>query len=220
MTIYSVCDKIYLSITSREGEMRRRKKNVGCTGSIFQIFVCLIAIIFIVALTSYAIGIIVIIGMVYILIRIIQWIIGFKSPLKNVNFDNMTGQEFENFCARVLRQNGFLRVTVTKGSGDHGIDILANKDGMKYAIQCKCYSGNVGNKAVQEAYSGKAIYRADIAVVMTNRYFTSQAEQDAKALNVRLWDRNKLQNLICFARDEKNINLIESKNKIKKETEI
>lgn len=219
MTILSVCDKIYLSITSKEVEMRRRKKNVGCIGSIFQIFVCLIVIAFIVALTSYAIGIIVIIGMVYILIKIIQWIIGLNSPLKNVNFDNMTGQEFENFCARVLRQNGFSRVTVTKGSGDHGIDILANKDGMKYAIQCKGYSGNVGNKAVQEAYSGKAIYRSDIAVVMTNSYFTSQAEQDAIALNVRLWDRNTLQNLICFARDEK-INLIESKNKIKKETEI
>lgn len=33
-------------------------------------------------------------------------------------------------------------------------------------VQCKHYSSNVGNHAVQEAFSGKSIYNADVAVVM------------------------------------------------------
>lgn len=85
---------------------------------------------------------------------------------------------------------------VTKGSGDHGIDILAEKDGIAYAIQCKCYSSNIGNAAVQQAHTGKSIYHKDIAVVITNRYFTQQAIEEAAALGVKLWDRDKLNELI------------------------
>ena len=72
------------------------------------------------------------------------------------DYDYMSGDDFEYFCADILRGNGFKNVEVTKASGDHGIDVLAKKDGVKYAIQCKRYSKPVGNKAVQEAYSGKA----------------------------------------------------------------
>ena len=116
------------------------------------------------------------------------------------DFDNMEGHDFEYYCAGILRNNGFSAVEVTQGSGDHGIDILAEKDGITYAIQCKCYSSNIGNAAVQQAHSGKSIYKRDIAVVLTNQYFTSQAKEDASELGVKLWDRDKLNEMI------KNIN--------------
>ena len=112
------------------------------------------------------------------------------------NFDDMEGHQFEYFCADVLRKNGFGKVEVTQGSGDQGIDILAEKDGITYAIQCKCYSSNIGNAAVQQAHTGKSLYRKDIAVVMTNRYFTSQATEEANSLGVKLWDRDKLNEMI------------------------
>ena len=121
-----------------------------------------------------------------------------KSPdinrinLYNNKFDYMTGHDFEYFCADVLRKNRFSNVTVTQGSGDHGIDILAEKDDITYAIQCKCYSSDIGNSAVQQAHTGKSIYQKDIAVVLTNRYFTPQAIEEAKVLGVKLWDRDKL----------------------------
>lgn len=141
---------------------------------------------------------------IYIIIGIfVLGIIGkIIDALGNVDadFDNMTGEQFENFCALLLKRNGWRRVRTTKSSGDHGIDILANKDGLEYAIQCKCYSKNVGNKAIQEAYSGKDIYKADIAVVMTNRQFTKQATYDAKKLGVELWGRDKL---LYFKRNAK-----------------
>lgn len=43
------------------------------------------------------------------------------------NYDNMEGHQFEHFCANVIKENGFINVQVTPGSGDHGIDILAEK---------------------------------------------------------------------------------------------
>ena len=112
------------------------------------------------------------------------------------NFDNMEGHDFEYFCADILKRNSFENVEVTQGSGDHGIDILAEKDGITYAIQCKRYSSNIGNAAIQQAYTGKGFYHKDIAVVLTNRYFTAQAKEEAKALGVKLWDRDKLNSLI------------------------
>lgn len=123
-----------------------------------------------------------------------------KSAL-NINFDSMSGHEFERFCASLLKNNGFKKVKVTQGSGDHGVDILAEFNGNKYAIQCKRYEKNVGNKAIQEIFSGKAIYGADVAVVLTNSYFTEQAKNDAKKLGVYLWDRKKL---ISFIRSVEN----------------
>lgn len=111
------------------------------------------------------------------------------------NYDAMSGEEFEEFCANILRGNSYTNVEVTKASGDHGIDILATKDGLRYAIQCKRYSKPVGNKAVQEAYSGKDIYKADVAVVMSNMDFTPQAIEDARKLNVELWNRDKIYSL-------------------------
>ena len=112
------------------------------------------------------------------------------------NYDSMDGHEFEYFCADLLKNNGFINVVVTQGSGDHGIDILAEKDDISYAIQCKCYSSNIGNAAVQQAHTGKALYHKDVAVVMTNQYFTQQAQDEASQLGVKLWNRDKINELI------------------------
>ncbi|MBE5932942.1 MAG: restriction endonuclease [Lachnospiraceae bacterium] len=126
------------------------------------------------------------------------------EPLQiSANFDIMEGHDFEYFCADILRKNGFTNVQVTQGSGDYGIDILAKKDDIKYAIQCKCYSGNIGNGAVQEAHSGKDIYNCDVGVVMTNRYFTKSAIETAQAHKIKLWDRDKLLEFIRNAEQTK-----------------
>lgn len=112
------------------------------------------------------------------------------------DYDTMSGVEFEKYCAHILYLNGFSQIKITPASGDHGIDILAEKDGITYAIQCKCYSDNIGNAAVQQAHTGKSLYHKDIAVVLTNRYFTQQAKEEAQALGVKLWDRDKLEEMI------------------------
>ena len=110
--------------------------------------------------------------------------------------DNMEGHAFEYWCADLLSKIGFHNVEVTKASNDQGIDVLAQKDGLKYAIQCKCYSSDLGNTPVQEASAGKMIYGCHVAAVMTNRHFTSGAKQLAEATNTLLWDRDELKRML------------------------
>lgn len=104
----------------------------------------------------------------------------------------MDGHQFEHYCAELLKRNGYHKVRVTPGSGDNGVDILAERDGISYAIQCKCYSRKLGNKAVQEVFSGCTFYGCDEAVVLTNSYFTEPAKEAARRTGVTLWDRDTL----------------------------
>ncbi len=112
------------------------------------------------------------------------------------DIDIMEGHDFEYFCAELLKKRGFLEVEVTKGSGDYGIDILAEKDGVTYAIQCKCYTAPVGVKAVQEAYAGRDYYDCMVGAVLSNQYFTAPAVEAAKKLKILLWDRGYLESMM------------------------
>lgn len=127
------------------------------------------------------------------------------------------GQHFETQCAELLKKNGFINVIVTKKSGDHGADVLAEKDGISYAVQCKYYSGTVGNSAVQEAFSAKAFYEKDIAVVMTNSYFTRQAQEEAAKNHVKLWDKDTLRNLLKSSHS--NNDSLSAKEKLNREVD-
>lgn len=100
----------------------------------------------------------------------------------------MDGFQFEYRCAELLRNRGFHKVSVTKSVGDQGIDVIAYKNGEKYGIQCKYYTHTVGNKAVQEAYSGAGFYDCDHAVVMTNSTFSRAARELAEKLDVELME--------------------------------
>lgn len=110
--------------------------------------------------------------------------------------DDMEGHEFERFCAGLLEENGFLEVEVTRGSGDYGVDILAEKDGVTYAIQCKRYTGPVGVAAVQQAYAGRDYYDRMVGAVLTNQYFTAPAAEAARKLKILLWDRGYLEGMM------------------------
>ncbi|MGN0775140.1 MAG: restriction endonuclease [Candidatus Ventricola sp.] len=108
----------------------------------------------------------------------------------------LDGPEFEAYVALVLGDNGFKRVELTKGSGDQGVDILAERNGMTYAIQCKNYAGAVGNFAVQEAYAGAQFYGCDKAAVICPGEFTRGAKELARATGVLLWDGGKLSRMM------------------------
>jgi len=114
----------------------------------------------------------------------------------NMHMPEMSGLQFERFCARLIEYNGYSKVRETPGSGDHGADIIAEKDGKTYAFQCKHYEKPVGNKAVQEAFTARAYYRVDYAVVITNSSFTRQARTEAERIGVELWDKYYLGSLI------------------------
>lgn len=119
-----------------------------------------------------------------------------KQEKRAISIDNIEGHEFEFLCADILRNNNYENVTVTQGSGDQGIDIIAYRDGIKYGIQCKCYSSPIGNRAVQEVFAGKTFYQCHVGIVLTNNYFTTAAVELAQRNGIVLWDRNKLLQMI------------------------
>ena len=106
--------------------------------------------------------------------------------------DRMSGRDFEFWCATLLRENGYHSVQVTPLSGDQGADILATRTGLRYAIQCKCYSKKLGNKPIQEVVSARSFYGCDRAMVITNSYFTKGGVEAADANDVILVDRDML----------------------------
>lgn len=124
------------------------------------------------------------------------WLLRRRRRFRPLIVDEMEGHDFEYYCADLLKEKGFLEVQVTSGSRDYGVDILAEKDGVTYAIQCKCYSTPVGVTAVQEAYAGRDYYDRMVGVVLTNQYFTAPAVEVAKKLKIMLWDRGYLEGMM------------------------
>ncbi len=141
--------------------------------------------------------VIIIVGiLVLILLGVWIWYMKRGSRDDEQIFDDMEGKDFEDYCADLLDAKGFENVETTPDSHDYGVDLIADKDGISYAIQCKCYSSPVGIKAVQEAYAGKDYYGSMVAVVMSNQRFTKSAVEFAAKLNVILWDGNYVMKLI------------------------
>ena len=126
-----------------------------------------------------------------------------SEPTSIPEVDDMSGEEFEQYCADLLKSLGYKNVRLTQGSGDQGVDILTEKDGIKYAIQCKCYSSPLSNKPIQEVHAGKDIYGCHVGVVLTNSTFTSGAIDAANRTNTLLWDRRKLTEMISKSNEKR-----------------
>lgn len=118
------------------------------------------------------------------------------STYRNISIEkidnDMNGYQFEVFCGDLLQKNGFSKIKVTQSSADYGADVIAYRDGVKYAIQCKKYSSPVGITAIQEVVASKSMYDCHVGVVLTNNSFTSSAVTLANKTGVLLWGREKL----------------------------
>ena len=113
------------------------------------------------------------------------------------DIDMLDGYEFENIVAKIFSHMGY-DARVTKSSGDQGIDIIAEKNGIRYGILAKCYSSTVGNSAIQEAAAGKNYYNLDKVIVVTNNRFSKSAIKLAQVNNVVLWDRTILTEKLIY----------------------
>ena len=140
--------------------------------------------------------VILVMSILLILLLIIVLTRNYRKNCDVQELDEIEGHDFEYYCADLLKKRGFVEVVVTKGSGDYGVDVLAEKDGVTYGIQCKAYATPVGVKAVQEAYAGKEYYDRMVGAVLTNQYFTKPAVEAAKKLKILLWDRGYLDSMI------------------------
>lgn len=112
----------------------------------------------------------------------------------------MEPYEFEYFLADIWRRQGF-GAKVTQAAADGGIDVLAEKDGERVAIQAKRYArGNpVGVKTIRETSNLTNRPDIDRAVVATSGTFTRSAYKEANDYDVKLYDGDELVKLDTHA---------------------
>ena len=111
------------------------------------------------------------------------------SGLREV--DAMTGVDFENYVAARLRAAGY-RVSLTKVTGDFGVDLIASKRGERVAVQCKRHGQRVGPAAVQQVVAGAAMHRCTATMVVSNQEFTVGAIALAQMHSCELVGRSRL----------------------------
>ena len=111
------------------------------------------------------------------------------------NVDSMDGLDFEKYVAKLLVAVGFHNVSLTE-QYDFGVDIVAEKDGLRWGIQTKRYSGLVKANAVRQVVTGLKLYNCDRAMVITNSSYSAVARRLAHANDCVLVDRAGLHRLV------------------------
>lgn len=98
----------------------------------------------------------------------------------------MTGDEFERLVAKVFVKLGF-QVDHTGGPGDHGLDLVLTRGSDKIGVQCKRWTGTVGESVVRDLY-GSIVADESVssgAVVCTSE-FSPEARDFVRDKSIRL----------------------------------
>ena len=83
----------------------------------------------------------------------------------------LDGWQFEHEVARVFRLNGY-KATVTKGSGDGGVDIILKKVGYKAIVQCKHHQSPLSPEPVRALWGCKDDFGADEVILVASSGIT------------------------------------------------
>ena len=99
---------------------------------------------------------------------------------------------FERLCRRILRESGFIEVTVTGRSGDGGIDgrgiyRMGGLISFTVLFQCKRFRGSVTPSLVRD-FRGAMAGRSDKGMIITTGNFTRDAKREATRDGVPLID--------------------------------
>jgi restriction system protein len=106
----------------------------------------------------------------------------------------MSPKAYEQYCADRLAENGW-KVRVTKASGDQGADIVCEAVGKRLVVQCKLYTGSVGNAAVQEVIAAREFEQSNLAAVVSNAVYTNSAKQLGSTARVYLLHHDEIKDL-------------------------
>ncbi|MGO4887283.1 restriction endonuclease [Anaerobacillus sp. MEB173] len=123
----------------------------------------------------------------------------FESGINEI--DKMSGIEFEKRMAILFSNLGY-KASITPNNDFGGDIILESKDNKKTVIQCKRWNNKVDVKAVQETSTAVQFYDADEGIILTNNYLTPRARELANKVNVKVWEREKLIELLTIEEDQ------------------
>jgi restriction system protein len=112
--------------------------------------------------------------------------------------------EFEDYIADLFTKLGY-KAEAVGGSYDEGVDVVAEKDGIKHYIQCKKFiTSQVSVGAVRDFYGSIADHLATgKGYFITTNKFTLEAERFAEDKPIELIDSFKLIKYIRMAEEKK-----------------
>lgn len=100
----------------------------------------------------------------------------------------MTPQEYEQLVADHFRKRGYT-TRATQYSGDYGVDVFAEKDGERLAIQAKMF-GNTARKInremVMQLHGAKDYFDCTKAIIATDGVFIDNALEVARKLGIEV----------------------------------
>lgn len=118
------------------------------------------------------------------------------EALLRVDCRLLSGTAFEQHLEYIFRLHGYA-VSRIGQAGDQGTDLIVQRPGgPRIAVQAKCYSGSVGNDAVQQVYAGMAFHNCNACALVTNSYATRAAAELAVRVGCRIIDGQSLPALI------------------------
>ncbi len=142
----------------------------------------------------YILAIISALVMLRLIVRLYRTIRTLLVNRRLIHVDDMDGIEFESYIAGVLKNCGYTNIKLTE-KYDYGVDIIAVKDGIRWGIQAKRYSGLVKADAVRQVVTGLRVYGCDCAMVITNSQFSRVAVRLANSNECVLIDCSGLANM-------------------------
>ncbi len=115
------------------------------------------------------------------------------------NLNDMTPLQFEVFVREVYARLGY-EAELTKRSGDEGVDVLAKKDGLIYAIQVKKTAKPIGSPVIQTLLGSMANIEADRGICVASAGFTRDAQRFAAGKPIILVGQEDLARMLEHAR--------------------
>ena len=88
----------------------------------------------------------------------------------------LSPEQFEEWCAVRLREQGY-QVTAVGGQSDQGVDLIAEREGARMAVQCKRWFGvrQVGEPQIRDLFGAMQHERASSGMVLTTGQFSPAA---------------------------------------------
>ena len=106
-------------------------------------------------------------------------------------------QCFERMICRLVLAEGFSGARVVGQSNDHGADVIASRNGVRWIFQAKYWNRPVGVDVIDDTLRAAQTYNAKIPVIVSKSGFDAKALEHqrnllASGIPLQLWDLNTL----------------------------
>ena len=102
---------------------------------------------------------------------------------------------YDEWCAAVLRRDGWHALPLQAADDDRGIDVIAENQGFRVVLQCRRHEQRIGEAVVEQAAAGRQVFEAGRAAVVCPESYTQAAQRLAASLGVLLLHESQLPDL-------------------------